>query len=155
MRVKRKHLRMKPRRFCRSRRTVAVGLSTLGLVTFGIVGVVIESAGASINPPSTVNELVSLTGLPSNASCPSGITPTVGSYSNLPAAIAAAASGNTIYVCAGAYDLSNTTTYTNQVVLVSKSLTIDGPNWNTPYPSSDTDASVSSSTCLLYTSRCV
>jgi parallel beta-helix repeat protein len=150
MRVKRQHLRVKPRRFSRSRRTVAAGLSTLALLTFGIVGVVIESAGASINPPSTVNELVSLTGSPSNASCPSGITPTVGSYTNLPAAIAAAASGNTIYVCAGAYDLSNTTTYTNQVVLVSKSLTIDGPNWNTPYSGSDTDASISSSTQAVF-----
>src|SRR3984885_9792021 len=149
MRVKRKHLRVKPRRFW-SRRTVAIGFSTLALLTFGVVGVVIESAGASINPPTTVNELVSLTGSPSNPSCPSGITPTVGSYTNLPAAIAAAASGNTIYVCAGAYDLSNTTTYTNQVVLVSKSLTIDGHNWNTPYSTSDTDASVSSSTQAVF-----
>ena len=42
------------------------------------------------------------------------------------------------------------TTYTNQVVLVNKSLTIDGPNWNTPYSGSDTDASVNSSTQAVF-----
>jgi parallel beta-helix repeat protein len=133
------------------RRPVAVGFSTLALLSFGLVGVFVESAGASVTPPSTVNELVSLTGSPSNASCPSGITPSVGSYTNLVSAIAAASSGNTIYVCAGAYDLSNTSTYSaNEDVVVNKSLTIDGTDWNSPYAGSDTDASVNSSTQSVF-----
>jgi parallel beta-helix repeat protein len=125
---------------------VALGLSTLAFLTFGVVVGLVESAGASVTPPSTVNELVSLTGSPANASCPAGISPTVGSYTNLPAAISAASPGDAIYVCAGEYDLSDTTTYTSsEEVVVNKSVTIDGANWNAPYATSDTAASVSSS----------
>jgi parallel beta-helix repeat protein len=111
------------------------------------VPALVESADASVVPPSTVNELVSLTASPSDASCPAGISPTNGSYTNLPAAISAAGSGDTIYVCAGEYDLNNTTTYgSNEEIVVNKSLIIDGTDWNTPYATSDTDTSVSSST---------
>jgi parallel beta-helix repeat protein len=151
MRSKGRRLHAKAGNWRGGRRTLAVGFSTLALLSFGLVGVFVESAGATVTPPSTVNELVSLTGSPSNASCPSGITPTVGSYTNLVSAIAAASSGSTIYVCAGAYDLSNTSTYSSdEDVVVSKSLTIDGTDWNSPYSGSDTDASVNSSTQSVF-----
>ena len=115
-----------------SRRTIAVGLSIFSLLSFGIVGAVIETAGASTTPPTTVNELVSVNGTNTDPGCPSGITPTVGSYTNLPAAITAATAGNTIYVCAGDYNLSVIATYSaNQDIVVTKSLTIDGPDWAT------------------------
>jgi hypothetical protein len=141
------HLSVSARRQQASRRAIAVGLSTLAILTVAVVTVLVESAGASVTPPASVAELVSLSGSPSNASCPAGITPTVGSFTNLPAAISAAAPGDTVYVCAGEYDLSNTTTYTsNEEVVVNKSVTIDGADWNAPYGSSDTAASVNSST---------
>jgi parallel beta-helix repeat protein len=141
------HLGVKARGRRSSRCTVGLALSTLAFFTFGVVAVLGESAGASVIPPSTVNELVSLTGAPTDASCPAGITPTFGSYTNLPAAISAASSGDTIYVCAGEYNLSSTATYSsNEEVVVNKSLTIDGTDWNTPYATSDTDAAMNSGT---------
>jgi parallel beta-helix repeat protein len=116
-------------------------------VAIGIGTILVESAGAAVTPPATVNELVSVSGSASDPSCPAGITPTNGAYTNLPAAIAAAAAGDTIYVCAGAYDLSTTTEYSSsEDVVVNKSITLDGADWNSPYATSDTDASVSSST---------
>jgi parallel beta-helix repeat protein len=150
MGAKGRHLRVKARRRA-SRRTVAAGLSILAVLVFGAVGILVEGAGASMTPPATVNELVALTGSPTDSGCPGGISPTVGSYTNLPAAISAAAAGNTIYVCAGAYDLSDTTTYSSkEEVVVDKSLTIDGTDWNSPYPTSDTDASVNPSTQAVF-----
>jgi parallel beta-helix repeat protein len=146
MGVKRRHLSVKSRRQRASRRTVAVGLSTLAFLTFGVVTVLVESVGASVTPPATVSELVSLTGSPSDPGCPAGISPTVGSYFNLPAAITAASSGNTIYVCAGAYDLSTSPYGSLEEVVVNKSLTIDGTDWNAPYATSDTDTSVNPAT---------
>jgi hypothetical protein len=120
-----------------------MGASALAFLTLGVVAILVGTAGASVTPPSAVNELVSVSGLPSDTSCPVGITPTVGSYTNLPAAIAAAAAGNTIYVCAGAYDLSNATMYSaSEQVVVNKALTIDGTDWNSPYADTDTDAAV-------------
>jgi parallel beta-helix repeat protein len=136
-----------------SRRTFAVLLSVVPLLSFGVVEIALETPAVAATAPGTVNELVSPSGSASAASCPTGIKPTVGSYATLPLAIAAAAAGNTIYVCAGTYDLSATTgtpaTYTysaGEDVVVNKSLTIDGPNWNAPPSGSDTLASVNSST---------
>src|SRR5665213_2465648 len=117
-----------------SRRTFAVMLSVLSISTFGVVGEGLETAASGA---TTVNELVS-----AGTGC-SGITSTGGTYTNLPSAITAAAAGNTIYVCAGSYDLSNTTTYsTGEDILVNKSLTIDGPNWNSPPSGSDSVTSI-------------
>ena len=118
-------------------------LGVLSLSTFGVVSVALETAASAATAPGTVNELVSTTGAATAAGCPSGIKPTVGSYTNLAAAVTAAAAGSTIYVCAGTYDLSNTTNYSaGEDVLVNKSLTIDGPNWNSPPSGSDTVTSI-------------
>jgi parallel beta-helix repeat protein len=130
-----------------SRRTFAVLLGVVPLLSFGVVEIGLETSALAASAPGTVNELVSPSGAASAASCPSGIKPTVGSYTNLPSAIAAATAGNTIYVCAGAYDLSATATYTTgEDVVVNKSLTIDGPGWNSPPSGSDTAASINSAT---------
>src|ERR1700683_2515431 len=118
-----------------SRRTFAVLLSVVPLLSFGVVETALETSAAAATAPGTVNELVSPSGSASAASCPAGIKPTVGSYTTLTAAITAATAGNTIYVCAGTYDLSATTgspatfTYSaGEDIVVNKSLTIDGPS---------------------------
>jgi parallel beta-helix repeat protein len=132
-----------------SRRRFAVLLSVVPLLSLGVVGVALPTSAVAATAPGTVNELVSPSASASAASCPSGIKPTVGSYATLPAAIAAATAGNTIFVCAGTYDLSASTgtpaTYTysaGEDILVNKSLTIDGPSWSSPPSGSDTAASI-------------
>jgi parallel beta-helix repeat protein len=135
----------------RAAHKIVVGLTGLLFPVVGIVGVLVEDAGASVTPPATVNELVSLNGSPSDAGCPTGITPTVGSYTSLPAAITAASSNNTIYVCNGTYNLGLTATYSaNEDVVVNKSLTIDASAWNSPPSGSDTDQSVDPTTQAVF-----
>jgi parallel beta-helix repeat protein len=130
-----------------SRRRFVVLFGIVPLLSLGAVGVGLETPALAATAPGTVNELVSPSGAATAASCPSGIKPTVGSYTNLPAAIAAAAAGNTIYVCAGTYDLSATATYTTgEDIVVNKSLTIDGPNWNSAPSGADTAASINAAT---------
>jgi hypothetical protein len=54
------HLGVKARRRNTSRRAIAAGLSTLAILSIGVVTVLVESAGASVTPPAAVDELVSL-----------------------------------------------------------------------------------------------
>jgi hypothetical protein len=143
-----------------SRRRIAVSLSIFSLLTFGIVGVAVESASASIPAaPSGISEVVSPSGTLGDAGCPTIATgPTV--YSNLPAAIAAVSASNAsnliIYVCAGDYQLYNPSLdtsgeyTTNQDIVVNKPfVTIDGPNWAALSPST------SEGTALLSTSQAI
>jgi hypothetical protein len=142
-----------------SRRTIAIVLSIFSLLSFGVVGVVIESAGAVTipPPPTTVNEAVSISGSLTDAGCPTftGTAPTP--YTSLPAAIAAVSPSNAsnlvIYVCAGDYQLYNSSLSavygTNQDIVENKPfVTIDGPDWATT-PSSSSEAINSASQALI------
>jgi hypothetical protein len=134
-----------------SRRTIAVGLGIASLLSFGSMGVLVQSAGASV--PATVNEVVS----PSGTTC-SGITPTDSTiFTNLPAAIAAVGTSNStanvIYVCAGDYQLYTTSSgYTpnanESIVVNSPDVTIDGPDWNV-MPSTSSEAINSSTQAVI------
>ncbi|MFY9782987.1 MAG: hypothetical protein WAK12_05595 [Acidimicrobiales bacterium] len=110
------------------------------------------TASAAGDLPPTINYVVSPNGTLTDAGfCPASLAtfspaPTA-AYNNLASAVAAASSGNTIYVCAGAYDLSDTTNYgTDENVVINEPLTIDGYNWDVAPSSSDTTASVDPST---------
>jgi hypothetical protein len=134
-----------------TRRTFAVLVSAFSLLAIGGSAVAFEGVAAAATAPGTVNEVVSTTGSATATGCPSGLHPTVGSFTNLPAAITAATAGNTIFVCAGAYDLSATATYsTGEDVVVSKALTIDGPSWNAPPSGADTASSVNPATQAVF-----
>ena len=84
-----------------SRRTFAVLLGIVPLLSFGVVEIGLETSALAASAPATVNELVSPSGAASAASCPAGIKPTVGSYTNLPSAIAAAAAGKGVVLVDG------------------------------------------------------
>jgi parallel beta-helix repeat protein len=110
----------------------------------------VANASAAGTLPTTINEVVSVNGTLSDPGCPVGlssVTPTPTVFSNLASAVAAATSGDTIYVCFGLYDMSVTANYgVNEQVVINKSLTIDGYNWDVAPSGSDTSASVDSST---------
>jgi hypothetical protein len=128
-------------------RLLTAGLTTLSLLALGLT-LVEANAGAlgAGTLPTTVNYVVNSTGTSSGTVCPSfsGVSPAPTYESTLQAAVTAATSGQTIYVCAGSYDLSSGYG-ANQQVLITKVLTIDGYNWGTPN-SSSTSASVNSTT---------
>ena len=123
-----------------SRRTIAVGLSIFSMLSFGVVGVVVETAGAAVVPPAPAapNEVVSVTSSLTDPGCPTGITGSPTVFGNIQTAVTAATAGNTIYVCAGDYQLyPSTGTYgANEDILVNKALTIDGPDWSIGAPTS-------------------
>jgi parallel beta-helix repeat protein len=112
----------------------------------GLAGVVIESAGAAGTLPTTINEVVSATGLLNTSNCPAALasyTPTPPVVTDLQSAVNAVSAGQTIYICAGGYLMNNTTTYsTKEIVTINKAVTIDGFNWNVAPSGSDTSASV-------------
>jgi hypothetical protein len=129
-------------------RALTAGLTALSLLGLGLT--IEQSAGAVTGTlPSAVNEVVSINGTLTDGGCPASLSTTFNSapaYTTIAAAITAATAGNTIYVCAGNFNL--TTGYgSNDQVVVNKSLTLDGLNWDVaPSPSDTTSASVNGST---------
>ena len=118
-----------------SRRLLAVGLSVLSLLALSFTAITI-SAGAA-TPPTTVNEVVSVNGALNDPGCPT-FTGTPAVFASLAAAITAATATQTIYVCAGSFNLTNAAYAPNSQILINKALTIDGYNWNVPPASGDT-----------------
>jgi hypothetical protein len=138
----------KARTIRRTSRVVTVGLSAFVLLAVSLT-LVEATASAAGTLPTDINEVVSPNGtLTDSGFCPTSLATTFSTataYTSLAAAVTAASSGNTIYICAGAYNLS--TGYgTDENVVINKSLTIDGYNWDVAPSSSDTTASVDSST---------
>jgi parallel beta-helix repeat protein len=120
------------------------------LLSLGLTLVEVGTSAAAGTLPTTVNEVVSTTGSLTGPNCPSftGVSPTPTAYADLASAVTAATTGQTIYVCPGVYDLSVTATYgPNQEVVIGKSLTIDGYNWDVAPPTTvnpTTDAATQS-----------
>ena len=132
---------------CRVSRSTGVGLSALSLLVVGFTFIV-GTASAAGTLPSTINDVVSPSGLVTDAGCPAGLNPSTPTFSSLSAAVAAATSGWTIYVCAGDYDLS---TYgADENVVINEPLTIDGYNWDVAPAPSDTPASYDPTTQSVF-----
>jgi parallel beta-helix repeat protein len=129
-----------------SRRLLTVGLSVLSLLTLSFTAFTINAGAASL--PGTINEVVAATASLSATGCPSTLAaaaPSATLFISLEAAVAAASNGNTIYVCAGSFDMA---TYPNGQVIIPSGLqvTIDGFNWGVAPSSNDTSSSVNSTT---------
>jgi parallel beta-helix repeat protein len=134
------------------RRLLTVGLSVLSLLALSFTAITV-SAGAVGTLPATVNEVVAATASLSAVGCPTSlasVTPAPSTFTSLEAAVAAATTGQTIYVCAGSYDMS---AYANGQVVIPSSLavTIDGYNWDLAPSGSDTSGSVNSGTQSVFT----
>jgi hypothetical protein len=107
------------------RRPLTVGLSVLSLLAISFTAITV-SAGAA-TPPATVNVVVSTNGTLTDPGCPTFTgTPPIPELT-LAAAVAAATTGQTIYVCTGNFSIP-----TPAGLVITKALTIDGTNWNTP-----------------------
>ena len=118
----------KARTIHRTSRAVTVGLSAFLLLAVSLT-LVETTASAAGDLPPTINYVVSPNGMlmmpvfALRSSATFSPAPTA-AYNNLASAVAAASSGNTIYVCAGAYDLSDTTNYgTDENVVINEPLT--------------------------------
>jgi hypothetical protein len=123
----------------RNPRVTTVGLSVASLLALGLTFSE-STASAAGTLPAHVDEVVTA----SLSNCPSGLSGFSGPvYADLASAVLAATSGQTIYVCLGTYDMSNTSAYgSNEQVDITKSLTIDGYNWDVAPSGADTPASV-------------
>ncbi len=129
-----------------SRRLLTVGLSVLSILALSFTAITVEASAAG-TLPSPVNEVVAVTASLTATGCPTSLAtsdPSATTYTSLEAAVTAASllSGpQTIYVCAGSYDM---TAYPNgQVVIPSgQQVTIDGYNWGVAPSGSDTSSSV-------------
>ncbi len=135
-----------------SRRLLTVGLSVLSLLALSFTAISV-SAGALGTLPATINEVVATSASLTAAGCPASLAtavPTLTPYTSLETAVAAATTGQTIYVCAGSYDM---TSYPNGQVVIPSTLgiTIDGYNWDLAPSSSDTSGSVNSGTQSVFT----
>jgi hypothetical protein len=115
----------------RTPRVISVGLCTLSLLTLGLTLAVASNASAAGDLPGTINAVVAPSGTLTN--CQAGLSTFPGPvYSDLATAVAHASSGWTIYVCAGAYDMSTSAYGANEQVDILEPLTIDGYNWDVP-----------------------
>ncbi|MGC1238338.1 MAG: right-handed parallel beta-helix repeat-containing protein [Acidimicrobiales bacterium] len=126
---------------------LAVGATAISLLALGLT-FEISDASAAGTLPGTVNEVVAATASLSAVGCPTSLAtafPSASTFTSLEAAVAAATNGQTIYVCAGLYDM---TAYPNGQVDIPSGLgiTIDGYNWDSPPSGSDTSSSVDSTT---------
>lgn len=97
------------------------------LATGGLYGVGLAAAplaGASGVAVAVPNELVvpGVGASSCNAAVPAGDI-----YTNIQSAVNAAASGDTIYVCPGSYDLSDAAYPNEQVTVTTANLTLEGP----------------------------
>jgi parallel beta-helix repeat protein len=117
-------------------RIFTLALSAASLLALGLT-LVEASASAAGTLPTSVNEVVSSNGSLTGPYCPSfaGVSPAPTAYADLQSAVNAATTGQTIYVCPGVYDLSNTADYSaNEEVDITTALTIDGYNWDVAPP---------------------
>jgi len=71
-------------------------------------------------------------------------------YGDLASAVAAAASGDTVYVCAGSYNMETPAYAPNYLVDITESLTIDGYDWDSPPSGTDTSSSVDPTTQSVF-----
>jgi hypothetical protein len=101
-----------------SRRLLTVGLSVLSLLALSFTAFTVSAGAATL--PGTVNEVVAATASLSAVGCPSTLAtsdPSATTFTSLQAAVTAATNGQTIYVCAGSYDM---TTYPNGQVVIHR-----------------------------------
>jgi hypothetical protein len=127
-------------------------VSVFSLIVFGFTysG---TTAGAAGTLPATVNEVVAPSGSISSSGCPaalSSLSPAPTVFGDLVSAVTAATAGQTIYVCAGAYDMSLSPYGSNEQVIINKSLTIDGYNWDVAPSPSDSPSSVDPTTQSVF-----
>jgi hypothetical protein len=133
-------------------RSVAVGLSAFSLLLLGFTFTA-GNASAAGDLPATINDVVSVNGTLTDPGCPaslSAVTPTPTAFTNLVGAVAAAPSGGTIYVCAGAYLMSASAYGSGENVLISKAITVDGYNWDEAPSPADTPSSYDPTTQSVF-----
>jgi hypothetical protein len=132
-------------------RAVTVAISAMSIVSLGLAFAVTDvSATATI--PANISLIVSPTTV-NDPGCPdalSTLSPAAPVYNDLASAVAAATTGETIYVCAGTYNMSAPAYNSNAVDITQQGLIIDGYNWNVAPSSSDTASSVDPSTQSVF-----
>ena len=117
------------------------------VITVGVTVVTLMALGLTY-AVSNASAAVAATASLSAVGCPSSLAttfPSATTFTSLETAVSAATNGQTIYVCAGSYNMS---AYPNGQVDITPGLaiTIDGYNWDSPPSGSDTSSSVDPTT---------